>query len=514
MKRFVTLALVSALVLGASSIVYANVCAFDAVPAATLLFPFVNLDYNSPVAGSSTTFSITNVSAEAQIVHITVWSDFSSSVLDFNILLTGYDVISMNIRDILIGGQLPVTRNEPHAGNGAGLFEGVEVNGPVSAPNAPLNGAWLDPGLDAPLATSTLAAGRCDSTSAAYPGLYVTPIPIGFLNLFKDYLQVSQIVDRLHSDDCTYPGYDNPYDLAPVPFWVSRTTADPTNMYITADVAEDCNKTFPDSPGYFLNNVRDDNVLIGDVFWTNTEERFSEAGNAVHIEADVNLDQVATISQNSGLPISFYHRYASVNDGISDNREPLPTAWAFRYLGYGVPNIGTDVRVWKGSTEWNKTIDLDRVGDIFSPSSLVATNCNAYTYYAWDEDEMVTTVTQVPWSGGGSTGSVIPNLIPLETQEVPIEQFDAPGAFGWMLFVWPASNYPSDAVLFNNNLWDYFQTWMGVKYNAADQWSAAMDAAVMANYNCFSDQILPNLGVNYDYVDGFGYVTSPAVVLP
>ena len=90
MKRFVTLALVGALVLGASSIVYANVCAFDAVPAATILFPFVSLDYNNPVGGTSTTFSITNVSAEAQIVHVTVWTDFSAAILDFNILLTGY----------------------------------------------------------------------------------------------------------------------------------------------------------------------------------------------------------------------------------------------------------------------------------------------------------------------------------------------------------------------------------------------------------------------------------------
>ena len=40
---------------------------------------------------------------------MTVWTDFSAAILDFNILLTGYDVISMNIRDILINGQLPVT---------------------------------------------------------------------------------------------------------------------------------------------------------------------------------------------------------------------------------------------------------------------------------------------------------------------------------------------------------------------------------------------------------------------
>jgi len=107
---------------------------------------------------------------------------------------------------------------------------------------------------------------------------------------------------------------------------------------------------------------------------------------------------------------------------------------------------------------------------------------------------------------------VIPNLIPLETQQVPVDQFDTPGAFGWMLFVWPASNYPPATATTAPD--DYYQTWMGVRYNAAGAWSAAMDAAVMGNWNCFSDQVLPNIGINYTYVDATGYVTSPAVMAP
>jgi len=497
MKKFATLALVSALVLGASSIVYANVCAFDAVPAATILFPFVSLDYNAPLTGTSTTFSITNVSAEAQIVHVTVWTDFSAAILDFNILLTGYDVISMNIRDILINGQLPVTKYEAHTGT-----EGVSANGPVSDANQ-LNAGWFDP-MDPPQPTTDLGT-RCDTTNSSYPGLYTTPIPPGFLGLFQGYLQVSQTVDRLHSNDCFKP-YADAYTLAPEPYWAARDTTYPTWMYITADVVENCNKLFPDAPGYFTAEARYDNVLIGDVFWTNTTERFSEASNAVHLEADMDLGAVATTAP-TGFPVSFYHRYSVLNEGVSDYREPLPTAWAFRYLGAGIADIGTDIRVWKGSSAWNWTYDLERAGaTAVSPDALIASNCHAYTYYAWDEDEMVTTVTQVPWSMPGGE-SVVPNLIPLETQEIPVDQFDTPGAFGWMLFVWPASNYYVNAP--TDNFDDYYQTWMGVKYNAADQWSAAMDGAVMANYNCFSDQVLPNLGVNYSYVDGAGYVVSP-----
>jgi len=500
MKRFVTLALVSALVLGASSMVYANVCAFDAVPAATLLFPFVTLDYNAPTSGVSTSFSITNVSAEAQVVHVTVWTDFSAAILDFNILLTGYDVISMNIRDILINGQLPVTKYEAHAGD-----EGVADNGPVSSDNTASGATWIENLMDDPQPTTDLGT-RCNTTNSSYPGLYSTPIPPGFLGLFQGYLQVSQTVDRVHSDDCT-KSYGDTYTLAPAPFWAERDATYPTNMYITADVVENCNKLFPDAFGYFAQEARFDNVLIGDLLWTSPADRYSEAGNAVHLEADLELGNVATIAP-TGEPISFYHRYAVLNEGVSDYREPLPTAWAFRYLGAGLTTIGTDIRVWKGSTMWNWTYDLERAGAVaVSPDQLIASNCHAYTYYAWDEDEVVTSVTTVPWSMPGGE-AVIPNLIPLETQQVPVEQFDTPGAFGWMLFVWPASNYVNNGAGLED---DYYQTWMGVRYNAFGDWSAAIDGAVMANFNCFSDQVLPTLGTNYSYVDEFGYVTSPAM---
>ena len=84
--------------------------------------------------------------------------------------------------------------------------------------------------------------------------------------------------------------------------------------------------------------------------------------------------------------------------------------------------------------------------------------------------------------------------------------------FGWMMVIWPRSNTVSGATVGYDT--DQYQTWMGVKYSALDQWSAAMDGAVMANFNCFSDQVLPNLGINYDYVDMYhdGHVDSPCRV--
>jgi len=109
MKRFLTLALVGAVVLGASSVVFANICAFDPVPAATLLFPFLEVDLGGGPVNSS--FAITNVSSEAQIVHVTVWTDYSYPVVDFNVVLTGYDVQTFNLYNLIGMGYLPRTNN-------------------------------------------------------------------------------------------------------------------------------------------------------------------------------------------------------------------------------------------------------------------------------------------------------------------------------------------------------------------------------------------------------------------
>src|SRR4030088_1490381 len=85
----------------------AVICATDAVPAATLLLPYFEVDLNNP-NGLTTLFSINNASATAVLAHVVVWSDLSVPVLDFNVYLTGYDVQSINMCDI-IAGNLPPT---------------------------------------------------------------------------------------------------------------------------------------------------------------------------------------------------------------------------------------------------------------------------------------------------------------------------------------------------------------------------------------------------------------------
>ena len=494
MKKFLTLALVGAMLLGVSSVVYANFCAFDQVPAATLLFPFVHYDYNN-TAGSVTNFAITNVSSEAQIVHVTLWTDYSVAILDFNILLTGYDVQTMNIRDILLNGILPVT---------GPTFSNVGVtpnsDGPVSGTNS-LNGAWIDdPGiaLAAPESTSGLVC------TVGNPSGYAGGIPASTLLLFQTWLQKSQTVPRYFDDSCVGGTFSVANNTGL--WWDSRDATTPTWMYITADVVTECNKLFPDNILYF-NVLSMDNVLIGDLLFLDQPNNFSEAMHAVHIEADYDAASVVTptaVGVWAPTPITFYHRYAAGNHVVApapDFREPLPTAWAFRYFNSPTNLASTQIRAWKGSTINAHIPDLFASPWSENVSTLIANNCLAYTYYAWDEEENVTSTTDNPWSQPGGE-RIVPNLLPLETQEVPVGDFTLPDEFGWMLFVWPASNFPPLAQIPTP---DYYQTWMGVKYQAFGQYSAAMSGAVMANYNCFETQVLPNLGINYDYVDALGF---------
>ncbi|HSO22699.1 MAG TPA: hypothetical protein VLT81_07315 [Chondromyces sp.] len=535
MKRFLTIAVVGVMALGLSSVAYANYCSFDAVPSATLLFPFVAYDYEGGFDGQTTQLAITNVSAEAQIVHITVWTDYSVAILDFNIVLTGYDVARMNIRDILGFGLLPTEddatgRNDniwQHLISSSAPFYGDNSggtpfdDGPYSSHNELLTttvgytnlpdpepaGTYPSLGLD--MRCNPFALGPPYSRPAyiASPSNYVDPIPQGTLDIFEGYLKASQTAAKSYVTCATTPSLNGSlYDFPADPWFITREDG-PVWLYVTADVVRACNKDLPDgAPTTYFNadrttteGVIDDNVLIGDTIWLDSLNRFSEADHAVHLEADPGFQGVAT----------FYERYLVA--GTADYREPLPTAWAFRYQYLPEVGINTWVRAFKASTFNRTVLDLASVrssttlvanwGQISvpGPATLYASVCIPYTYWAWDEDENVNTVTseEDPWSGGPAAPiRPVPNLLPLETQEVAIDQFFLVGqgdgdAFGWLLFAWPETNIGSAGLAD-----DYYQTWMGVKYSGFGDYTAAMSGAVMANYNCNVNETVPlfNLG--------------------
>src|SRR5260221_14684146 len=105
-KLAVAFALTALVALGGQA--FAVICNIDAVPGATLLLTYFEVDLNTP-NGLTTLFSVNNASATPVLAHVVLYSDLSVPVLDFNIYLTGYDVQTINLRDIIVNGLIPQT---------------------------------------------------------------------------------------------------------------------------------------------------------------------------------------------------------------------------------------------------------------------------------------------------------------------------------------------------------------------------------------------------------------------
>ena len=115
MKKFsVLIALVLLAVAGTG---FAVTCAYDNVPASTLLVPHFRVGRQGSTGadipntqGVDTLCAITNVSGTGIIVHATLWNKYSKPVLDFNIPMTGYDVAFFSMKSVL-NGNLNVNSN-------------------------------------------------------------------------------------------------------------------------------------------------------------------------------------------------------------------------------------------------------------------------------------------------------------------------------------------------------------------------------------------------------------------
>jgi hypothetical protein len=280
-------ALVALLAMGsaANAVVGAN----DDVPAQSLLLPYFEVNLADP-SGVTTLFSINNASAGSAVAHVTFWTDESVPTLDFDVYLTGFDVQTINIRDIF-NGDLPVTaddNNDP---------------GDANSPQGGLSDDDVWPGSTGPCAAPAYPAGL-------------------------DTILVNHLIEAHTGGSspvfgrCAGANYGD--DIA--------------RGYVTVDVVTSCNLSFPSTAGYFtLFSPADParNVLWGDYFYVNAGENFAQGETLVHLEFG-----------NLTIP-SFYERYNAVAG--EDGREALPAVWGTRYLNGGAFDGGTDLIVWRDS---------------------------------------------------------------------------------------------------------------------------------------------------------------------
>jgi hypothetical protein len=366
----------------------AEIGTIDAVPAATLLLPYFEVDLGDP-SGTTTLFSINNASAAAAVAHVTMWTDESIPTLDFDVYLTGYDVQTINIRDIF-NGNLPRTAD---AGN--------DPSDTISSKGS-LSQDTNFPGATGPCAqpypvSSALNATLVDHIRKSHTG------------------QFSAVYSG-----CSGANYGD--DIA--------------RGYMTIDSVVSCNLSFPSDAGYFTTLADNRNILWGDFAFVSPAERSAAGDTLVHIEA------CSTPSVGNGAgqcPFSFaagdytfYGRYNSVAG--QDQREPLGSLFAARYIQGGAFSARTDLIVWRDS----KTRPVGANGTHSCSSKPGWFPLNQSDVVAFDEEENPTDLcfqgdNVSPPTGGGKT------CFPLEAQSVHLAGGNVfasdptpPSGFGWL----------------------------------------------------------------------------------
>lgn len=412
-KIVLCLALVSLLALGGQA--FAELCTIDDVPAATLLLPYfeVDLDGLDDPDAVTTLFSINNASAAAQLVHVVLWTDYSVPTLDFDVYLTGFDVQTINMKDIFKG-RLPVTADEAR--------DPTDVISP--SPTA----AWE--------ATFPNCAGK-----------------LPFDDVELNSTQIAHI-------RAAHTGGESPIFGACAGFAYGDNIA---RGYVTVDVVNECSLEFPSTPGYFGQGgtgiASNNNVIWGNYHYIDGVNNFAQGETLVHIEAD---DTINDQTVNN----TFYGRYVLAGE---DNREPLATTWGARFLSGGAFDGGTDLVVWR---EGGSDVDgfSCAAGSPGAPFPL-----SQQQVVAFDEEENPTEIC-IPGEDAVSppTGEA-QTCFPLEAQRVPVGGFNPVGDdvapvpdFGWMFLNlnWLAS---LDDTLPK-------QSWVTTLMQADGRFSTGMDA--------------------------------------
>jgi hypothetical protein len=372
-KTALCLALLGLLALGGQAV--AVICTIDAVPAATLLLPYFEVDLNNP-NGLTTLFSVNNASATAVLAHVVVYSDLSVPVLDFNIYLTGYDVQTINLRDILVNGNLPQTAS-------AGQDPGDHIS-PKGAKSQDINFASCTGQLPPP------------------------PLPASFLQHLA--LSLTGRGSPLFGGLCSGQALgDN----------IARG-------YITVDTVNNCTLRLPSDINYFTQDVTFQNVLWGDYFYVNTGQNFADGDTLVHVEASLTDPATTTAGR-----YTFYGRYVAWNagpGGVIDHREPLGTTYAGRYANGGDFTGGTSFVVWRDSKTSQNAFTCPATPGVRPTWYPLSQEGIAI----FDETEQISSPPTFPFSPQPPNTGIIP--FPAEAQRTKINgpDFPVPFNFGWL----------------------------------------------------------------------------------
>lgn len=381
-------------------------CDIGVTPAATLLLPYFEVSQNG---NETTLFTITNTSAEEQIAHITLWTDYSFPVIDFNIYLTGYDVQSINLYDVIWRGVIA-----PDLGTGTLISE----VGDFSVDN-----------LD-------LSLGNCSRLPGTIPAAYVTRMQSAFT--------LGRVPALGNASACNTVGGTHTNAVG----------------YATIDVARVCSVNLPTSPEYFATEIMFDNVLVGDYQQVSSANNFAQGNPMVHIRA-IPEGGLPTTIVDTNFDRTFYSRYQG--GGTADRRQPLPSAFAARWIYGSAADFRTSFKIWREG--------LVTAGNL--PCSQWPTNVTSITEAViFDEEENPV--------GAAPDIVISPPLVSTFTlPETSLVSVQDP------LFPRPTTGAVAGWVYLNldNNAADDIssQNWVIVSMRAEGRYSVDFDAAWLAN---------------------------------
>ena len=391
-------------------------CDISVAPAATLLLPYFEVDLAN-AAGETTLFTIVNTSNLDQIAHVTLWTDLSFPVIDFNIYLTGYDVQAINLYDVIARGVIA-----PDAGTGTAIATSKRRT-PTSDVNANLN----------------LTA--CDRLPGTLDPQYVTRMQQAFTQ--------GRVPDLGVLEGCDEVGLVHTNAIG----------------YATIDTADLCSTSLPTDPGYFTSEIRFDNVLIGDYQQVNSSQNFAQGNPMVHIRAIPEGGEPGSVAIVN-FDRTFYSRYQA--GGVLDRRQPLPSVFAARWIQGGANQMATSYKIWReGATGVGAPLP-DECGEYDQ------NNTNVAEIVRFDEQE--NPVGDVPVSRVSppiTTEFTLPETSRTSVADASIyPQLTNGATAGWTYL--NLDNSTTDSPLASQN-------WVIVSMRAEGRYSVDFDAAWLAN---------------------------------
>lgn len=268
-------------------------CDIGPYPAATLLLPYFEVDYQAPSTSAiDTVFTVINTSRNPQIVRMTIWTDLGFPAAWSPIFLTGYGVRSVSMYQIIARGSFPTSSD-------------TWPTGSMSADNKG------NPNFN-------------DTTWCFWTGGTVGPE-------WVERLQ-GMLTTGKRDTDC------------PI-----STKHEHATGYVTLDVVNSCSTASMLDPVYWTDVILYDNVLTGDYERINpnvTTGNYAGGNPLVHIRA-VPDGGASGSAAAQVLPFTFYDRYTPANARHLDRRQPLPSVFAARWINGGPTGFLTNYVMWR-----------------------------------------------------------------------------------------------------------------------------------------------------------------------